>query len=270
MMKGSRRREWSKGASWVFTPAYIFVFFSILVVFHLFLVLAGIFGRGAQKWVLDIMNLCIVWNIRILTGAKFSYVGHPTLPRDRSIIIVSNHQSMYDIPMIMWACRSREVGFIAKKELGKWIPSISLALRTLGSVLIDRKDAKGSIRAIEEFGAAKESIKQVAAIFPEGTRARDGVMKGFRPSGMTALVRSMPSAIIQPVAIRGNWRILRYNFAPVPFGTTIEIEFLSPIEPSAYPGDTLLSEAEGRIRAAVGDDSVDLTAPQLVPAPQFK
>ncbi len=255
MMKGARRREWGKGLSWVLTPAYIFVFFSILVVFHLFLVLAAVGGRRAQKRVLDIMNVSIVWNIRLLTGAKFSYIGHPTLPEGRSVIIVSNHQSMYDIPMIMWACRSREVGFIAKKELGKWIPSISLALRNLGSALIDRKDAKGSIRAIEQFGAEKERSKQVAAIFPEGTRARDGVMKGFRPSGLMSMVKAMPSALIQPVAIRGNWRILRYNFLPVPCGTTIEVEFLPPLEPSAYPADALLGEIEGRIRAAVGDDS---------------
>jgi 1-acyl-sn-glycerol-3-phosphate acyltransferase len=255
MMKGTIRREWGKGLSWVCTPGYIFAFIGLLVVFHGFLLVAGIGGRRAQKWVLDIMNVCLVWNIRILAGARFSYIGKPALPEGRSVIIISNHQSMYDIPMLMWACRSREVGFISKKELGKWIPSISLALRNLGSVLIDRRDAKGSIRAIEEFGASKESSKQVAAIFPEGTRARDGLMKSFRPSGMTTLIRAMPSALIQPVAIRGNWRILRYNFLPVPFGTTIEIEFLPPIEPSEFATEALPSAVESRIRAGVGDDS---------------
>ena len=254
-MSDEKKTEWAKGISWVFTPAYIFVFFSILVVFHIFLLIAGLWGKGPQKRVLDMMNLCIVWNIRILAGARFSYIGRPTLPEGRSIIIVSNHQSMYDIPMMMWACRSREVGFIAKKELGKWIPSISLSLRTLGSCLIDRKDAKASIRAIEAFGTMKEERKQVAAIFPEGTRARDGVMKVFRPSGFVTMAKSMPSALIQPVAIRGNWRILRYQFCPVPFRTTIEMEFLDPIEPSAYPPDQLFAEIENRIRAAVGDDS---------------
>ena len=254
-MSDDKKTEWGRWASWIFTPAYIVVFFSILVVFHIFQVIAACFGKGAQKWALDMMNICIVWNIRILAGARFSYIGRPTLPQGRSVIIVSNHQSMYDIPMIMWACRAREVGFIAKRELGRWIPSISLALRTLGSCLIDRKDAKGSIRAIEAFGALKEERKQVAAIFPEGTRARDGVMKGFRPSGFVTLSKSMPSAIIQPVAIRGNWRILRYRFCPVPFRTTVEMEFLEPVEPSAYPGDQLLGEIESRIRASVGDDS---------------
>lgn len=254
-MSDDKKAEWGRAASWIFTPAYILMFFSILVVFHPLQVIAALFGKGAQKWVLDRMNICLVWNIRILAGARFSYIGRPTLPEGRSVIIVSNHQSMYDIPMIMWACRSREVGFIAKKELGRWIPSISLALRTLGSCLIDRKDAKASIRAIQSFGAMKEERKQVAAIFPEGTRARDGVMKAFRPSGFVTLSKVMPSALIQPIAIRGNWRILRYHFCPVPFRTTVEIEFLEAVEPSAHPPDQLLAEVESRIRASVGDDS---------------
>jgi 1-acyl-sn-glycerol-3-phosphate acyltransferase len=234
--------------SWMITPPYIILFISILVLFHPLQRIGSWFGRRAQKRVLDTMNIAIIWNIRIVTGARFRYVGHPTIPPERPVILVSNHQSMYDIPMIMWACRAREVGFIAKKELGRWIPSISFALRTLGSVLIDRKDAKGSIRAIEAFGMMKEERRQVAAIFPEGTRARDGIMKEFRASGFNALLRSMPSAIIQPVAIRGNWSLLKYNFFPVPFGTSIEVGFLPPIEQSLCAPDELLSRIRERIQ----------------------
>lgn len=233
--------------SWLITPLYIVLFISILVLFHPLQRIGSWFGKRAQKRVLDTMNIAIIWNIRIITGARFRYVGHPTLPPERPIILVSNHQSMYDIPMIMWACRAREVGFIAKKELGRWIPSISFALRTLGSVLIDRRDAKASIREIEAFGMMKERQRQVASIFPEGTRARDGIMKDFRASGFNALLRSMPSAIIQPVAIRGNWRLLQHNFFPVPFGTSIEVEFLPPIEQSSCPPDDLLSHIRERI-----------------------
>jgi 1-acyl-sn-glycerol-3-phosphate acyltransferase len=244
--------RFARAIGWIITVPYTTAFFAILVVFHPLQVLASLFGLRAQKFVLDLMNVSIVLNIRLLTGASFRYVGSPTLPTNRSVIIVSNHQSMYDIPMMMWACRSREVGFIAKKELGRWIPSISFALRTLGSVLIDRKDAKGSIRAISNFGEQKERARQVAAIFPEGTRARDGVMKDFRPSGFNALLKAMPSALIQPVAIRGNWELLRYNFLPVPWGTSIEIEFLEPVEPAAYPSELLLEEVKKRIKLAVG------------------
>jgi 1-acyl-sn-glycerol-3-phosphate acyltransferase len=236
---------------WVITPVYIVLFIGILVFFHPFHLIASCVSRRLHKYLLDLMNISIVQNIRFTTGARYRVIGTPALPRDRSIVIVSNHQSMYDIPMIMWECRRREVGFIAKRELGKGIPSISLALRRLGSVLIDRKDAALAVRQIEEFGRATEARKEVAAVFPEGTRARDGVIKRFKITGLKALLGAMPSALVQPVAIRGNWRLLQYNFWPVPYGTSIELEFLEPIEPTGMSPQELATLVEQRIAAAV-------------------
>ena len=238
--------------SWVITPIYILLFVSILCVFHLLQHAAALFGKGPQKAALDLMNLAIIWNIRLVTGARYRVIGAPHMPIDRPVIIVSNHQSMYDIPMIMWECRAREIGFIAKKELGRWIPSISFALRTLGSVLIDRSDPQGSVLAIQKFGEMKEREKQVASIFPEGTRARKGEMRKFKATGFRVLLAAMPHALIQPVVIRGNWELLQYNFLPVPYGTSIELEFLSPIEPGTTPPDELLQTVESSIVAAVG------------------
>jgi 1-acyl-sn-glycerol-3-phosphate acyltransferase len=236
---------------WLITPAYVVLFFSILVIFHPIHAVATCFSKRLHKQLLDLMNICIVLNIRFTTGARYRVIGAPALPANRSVIIVSNHQSMYDIPMIMWECRSREVGFIAKRELGRWIPSISMALRRLGSVLIDRKDAAVAVRQIQAFGREKERLHQVAAVFPEGTRARDGVMKRFKTTGLKALLETMPSAIVQPVAIRGNWQLLQFNFWPVPFGTSIELEFLEPIEPEGRDAQEIACLVEQRITAAI-------------------
>jgi len=249
MRSGSKAQ---KIVGWLITPLYLVLFLSILCVFHGLQLLAALVSRNAQYAVLNVMNVCIVWNIRLVTGASFKVFGSPTLPDGRSVIIVSNHQSMYDIPMLMWICRSRHLGFISKKELGRGIPSISLALRTLGSVLIDRKDAKGAVAAIEEFGRQREAAKQVACIFPEGTRARDGSMRKFKGTGLQALVSSMPSAIIQPVVISGNWELLRYGFLPVPFGTAASVTFLPPVEPSGIDRAEICALIEGQIRAVLG------------------
>jgi len=237
---------------WIITPIYIALFMSILVIFDPPQRIATCFSRRLHKWILELMNICIVLNIRFTTGARYRVIGKPHLPKDRSVIIVSNHQSMYDIPMIMWECRDREVGFIAKRELGRWIPSISLSLRRLGSVLIDRKDAAKAVRQIEEFGRTKEAERQVAAVFPEGTRARDGAMRRFKATGLKALISNMPSAVIQPVAIRGNWRLLRYGFWPVPYGTSIELEFLQPIDPTGREVGEVIAEVETAITSRVG------------------
>jgi 1-acyl-sn-glycerol-3-phosphate acyltransferase len=237
---------------WAITLPYTVFFIGILVLFHLPSLVAALVSRRLHKHVLDLMNISIVWNIRITTGARYRVIGAPTLPPGRPILLVSNHQSMYDIPMMMWECRSQNVGFVAKRELGRWIPSISLALRRLGSVLIDRKDAVQAVQQIERWGAAKNAAAEAAAIFPEGTRARDGVMKRFKATGLKALLRSMPNALIQPVAIRGNWELLQHHFLPVPYGTSIELEFLPPLEPSGRSVDELAALLEQQIAAAVG------------------
>jgi 1-acyl-sn-glycerol-3-phosphate acyltransferase len=242
------------------TPIFLIVFFGLLLVFHVAQMLAALVSPRMQKRALDLMNLGIIWNIRLFGGASFAFRGAPSWPVDRPVIVVANHQSMYDIPMIMWLCRHRELGFIAKKELGRWIPSISFALRRLGSVLIDRKDAKKAILAIENFGSYKERVKQVACIFPEGTRARDGKMKKFKATGLQALLRTMPSAVIQPIAIRGNWELLRHNLFPVVVGSSIDLTFLPLIEPSEHSPETLVEMVEGRIREVVEGDKAALTA----------
>lgn len=237
---------------WLVTPFYVVTFVSILCFFQVIHYLAGFFGQKCHERTLSWMNLAIISAIRFIGGASVKLVGAKNVPNGRPVILVSNHQSMYDIPMIMWALRRREVGFVAKRELGKFVPGISISLRKLYSVLIDRKEPAQSISAIRAWGEVCEKLNRVAAVFPEGTRARDGIMKKFKGGGFSALVRSMPTAVIQPVAITGNWEFLRYGFKPVPFGVKISVEFLQPFEQQGREPSDLLSEAEQRIREKAG------------------
>ena len=63
-------------------------------------------------------------------------------------MIVANHQSMNDIPPIIWYLRKHHPKFVSKMELGKGIPSVSYNLVHGGSVLIDRKNSKQAIGQI--------------------------------------------------------------------------------------------------------------------------
>ena len=58
---------------------------------------------------------------------------------------------MYDISPIMWYLRKHHVKFVAKKELGKGIPSVSYNLRHGGSILIDRKKPTSSFTSHDEI-----------------------------------------------------------------------------------------------------------------------
>ena len=100
-------------------------------------------------------------------------------------------------------------------------------------------------------------------IFPEGTRAKDGVMKEFNVAGVMALARTAPSAIIVPVAIDGSWELMRYGMRPVPFGVRVKCTVLAPIAPDEFPIKELSGVIEGRIRAVVDAGRQSAPAPEV-------
>lgn len=239
-----------KQIGWILTPPFLITFVGILIFFQLpLMLLYYLAGRHAFQRCLEAMNRCILLALRIV-GTSYEIVGRENIPVGPPIIIVSNHQSMYDIPLLIIHLRRLQPRFIAKRELGRWIPSISFALRKMGSVLIDRGDARQAFLAIEEFGSAVATRGESASIFPEGTRARNGEMKTFKPGGLQTLLRTMPNAIVLPVLIDGAWELLRYQFRPVPFGTRVRFEILPPIERGALTDSEIPTAVERKIREA--------------------
>ena len=74
-----------------------------------------------------------------------------TLPEDKPLIFVANHQGLYDIIGIGWLLRKYHPKYVSKLELGKGIPSVSYNLNHGGSVLIDRKDPKQALPALKKM-----------------------------------------------------------------------------------------------------------------------
>ena len=169
---------------------------------------------------------------RIL-GTRYSFQNDQKIPTDQPLIIVTNHQSMYDIPPIIWYMRKYHPKFVSKIELGKGIPSVSYNLRHGGSVLINRKDPKQSIAQLEKLGKYIEEHNRSAVIFPEGTRSRTGEPKPFRTTGLKVLMKNAPSALIIPISINNSWKLLRYGKFPMGLGSHVKFEVHPPMEISA-------------------------------------
>ena len=236
---------------WLLTPVYLLVFGLLLVLFHPVQILCSrLGGYGAHKTAVDILNFLIVRSLVIL-GSTVSVRGAEQVPADRPVILVSNHQSMFDIPPIIWAFRAHHPKFIAKIELGKGIPSISYNLRHGGSALIDRGKPLQSVREIGRLGRYIEANRYAVVIFPEGTRTRDGKMKPFQPAGIDALLKAAPSAVIVPMAIEGTFELTRRGLYPMAFGARIVYTVLAPIEPGTFTAEEAVLEAEKRIRAVL-------------------
>ena len=107
------------------------------------------------------------------------------------------------------------------------------------------------MRAIRKFGKRVEEHRYAACIFPEGTRARDGVVKEFNAAGLLALMRAAPSAVIVPVAIDGSWELMRYSMRPVPFGVRVRCRVLAPIRQDEHSARSIPLVVEDSIRDAV-------------------
>ncbi|GMN10213.1 lysophospholipid acyltransferase family protein [Croceitalea sp. MTPC9] len=181
-----------------------------------------------------------------LLGTRYTFINNQNIPLDRPIIIVSNHQSMYDIPPIIWHMRKHHPKFVSKKELGKGIPSVSYNLRHGGSALIDRNDGKQALIEIGKLGSYIEKYNRSAVIFPEGTRSRDGKPKAFKPMGLKTLLKKSPSAIVVPITINNSWKLLRFGKFPMGLGAHLKFKVHPPIENKGNP-DELLTLAEQQI-----------------------
>jgi len=244
----TERRQ--KLLGWLVTPAVALAVLGALLVSQFNLMVALRLGCRPYKAALDFGYWMVLCALR-LSGASYRIPGKLNLPRDRSLIIVANHQSLLDIPLLGWVFRAHNPKFIAKAELGRGIPGVSHALRHMGSVLINRAEGKAAVSAIQKFAGQVEAKKYSAVIFPEGTRSRDGVLREFKPAGFITLLRNMPSALVVPVAIANSWKLMRWKGRPIPFGTSISMQILNPVERAGRAEEEILALVQKRINQAL-------------------
>ncbi len=186
----------------------------------------------------------------LILGTTYSFKNKHTLPTDRPLIVVTNHQSMHDIPPVTWFLRKHHPKFVSKKQLGRGYPSVSYNLRVGGSALIDRDDKKQALRAISKLGKYIEKHNRSAVIFPEGTRSRTGHPKPFKAIGMKLLMKNAPSALIVPISINNSWKMLKYGSFPVGLGNRISLEVHTPFKVEGNL-DELVLRAEKAVKSGV-------------------
>jgi len=230
--------------SYPISVIYYLVFFIFLVIFHpIQWICLNALGYNAHKKSVDILNFFLVRTTHLLgTTYNFGSVDH--VPQGVPLIIVANHQSMYDIPAIIWFMRKLHPKFISKKELGRGIPSVSYNLRHGGSVLIDRKDPKQALPAIKQMGEYIEKHNRSAVIFPEGTRSKTGVPKRFSENGLKILCKYAPSAYIVPVSINNSWKMVRFGQFPLGLGNNLTFTVQEPFAIKNIPFEEVMQRTE--------------------------
>ncbi len=240
-----------KVLSYLLSPIYWIYFSVFLLVFHLIQVVCQLIGGYyLRKKAVDILNYLLLYGLGIV-GAKIKFEGFDNLPENRPLIIVSNHQSTFDIPPIVWGFRKHHPKFVSKKELGKGIPSISYNLRKGGSALIDRKNGRQAMVEISNLGKHIQKENFSASIFPEGTRSKNGKVRRFQYPGIATLVKTAPSALIVPMAIKGNYELTKNGYFPLTFGCKLTYTALPVVDPKEKDLKEIISDIEDQIKEKI-------------------
>jgi 1-acyl-sn-glycerol-3-phosphate acyltransferase len=209
-------------------------------------VIAGILGADrlahgcARTW---------AWLILATTGVNVSVRGLERVPRGQPFLFLSNHQSIYDIPVIFWYIPF-DLRIIAKESLGSF-PFIGWHLRRTGHVLV-RRDNPGP-QVFKQLGELMRQRRSLI-VFPEGTRSADGRVQRFRTGIFRLAIES--GYTIVPVAVHGTRQVMRKGRLATGPGW-VSLEMFDPVETTQLTldgaralADRIQSIVEGGVAAA--------------------
>jgi len=167
-----------------------------------------------------VRNLFIV--VLKICGVKVEVEGLENVDKNEKYLIVSNHQSVFDIPVI-GANLPLNLRIFTKKELSR-IPCFGQMLFLYDFTFVDRKNKRQAVRDLKK--AVKLMKFYSYLVFPEGTRTKDGSVGKFK-SGAFAMAFDTGKKIL-PIAITGVDRIMKPGQLIVNPGT-VKMKILKPV-----------------------------------------
>ncbi len=183
----------------------------------------------------------------LFTGVLVSVEGGEHIDRKKSYIIMSNHQSHYDV-LALIAYMPLQLRWVMKLELRE-VPIFGYCCEKMGQIYIDRGHSK---KAHESLAIAGEKIRNGASVvfFPEGTRSPNGKLLPFKKGGFViALEAKVP---ILPVTVIGGRNVVPKGSHRILPGR-MKIKIHEPVEIQEYTYDTK-EELMERIRGIIEED----------------
>ena len=183
----------------------LYVILFLLLTIPVLLYMRVLQRRGEEQRVQQIVDTLVpFWakSLCKLAGAKVSVSGLENLP-EGGCLIVSNHQSYFDIPVLLSVLK-HPFGFVAKSSV-HYIPVIGSWMRHIHCVSINRDDPRGAMATLLDSCVKELGEGHAVCIFPEGTRSGGGEIKPFKKGAfVTAETAGVP---IVPVVIEGSYNL---------------------------------------------------------------
>jgi 1-acyl-sn-glycerol-3-phosphate acyltransferase len=189
----------------------------------------------------------IGWSERILRCAdvRLNVEGYPLPSDSETFVVMSNHQSYYDIP-VMYQTLRRGLRMVAKTELFR-VPIWSRAMRESGMIELNRTNRRAAVESLRRAG---EQIRNGTNVWiaPEGTRSRSGVLGPFKTGGFHMALEARVR--ILPVTIDGSGAVMSANTWLMTPGRTVRVAVHEPVDPAAF-GRRRREELIRVVRAAI-------------------
>jgi 1-acyl-sn-glycerol-3-phosphate acyltransferase len=200
------------------------------------------------------------WSSSIVRRAEIDLhvEGRQHATPGESFVLMSNHQSLYDVPVIYQALQ-RRIRMVAKKELFM-VPVWGRAMRDAGFISLDRSDREKSRQTLlASAGVLHEGTS--IWIAPEGTRSRSGELGPFRKGCFHLALQS--ACRILPITIIGTRKVLPAKGAKITPGCSVRVVIHAPIDPKPY-GEERRDDLIATVHAAI---ALPLPPPSLPPPP---
>ena len=194
----------------------------------------------------------LVSNLFVLPIYRFVFqgklIGAENIPQKDSFILVSNHGSLLDPPLLGHAL-GRNISFMAKAELFK-VPLLGLVIRACGAYPVKRGMAdKNTIKIACKKLLNNNSI----GIFIDGTRQKNGRVN--KPKQGAALLAFKNQKLLLPVAIVNSHKLIRFRFF-IPLFSKIVIKVGEPVQPpqssSRHDLNSVTTHLQDKINNLIG------------------
>jgi len=135
------------------------------------------------------------------------------VPAGPGVLIVMNHQSLFDIPLVIQTVEGNGYPRIVtrKRYIDRWIPVISYMVRLYEYPVVDPSANPDEIRqSLDDLERAAATTEVPLAVFPEGTRTRNGEIGRFKKGGLGRVLGARPWTVYVFV-VDGFWRAAKFK-----------------------------------------------------------
>ncbi|HEV2113058.1 MAG TPA: lysophospholipid acyltransferase family protein [Terriglobales bacterium] len=189
-----------------------------------------------------------------LAGVRVEVEGRERLDPTQIYIFMSNHVSNIDPPIVIPALPGR-ASVLVKKEVFR-VPILGRAMRMASLVPVDRSNREAAVASIHKAAEVMQTGIHMA-VFPEGTRSRDGKLLPLKKGPFyLALETGRP---VVPITVLGTYEMMpKGQFTILP--GKARVVFHEPIDPKrVQERDALIAAVSASIASALPPDRVKAT-----------